>query len=104
MKISRKQALKTMAAGTLATVSAPACSAALDDVAPLTGAGSVSRAVCRWCYENIPLEHLCEAARGMGLESVELLGPNEWPVAIKYGLTCAMSNGSSLGIPRGFND
>ncbi|MDV3309850.1 MAG: TIM barrel protein [Cyclobacteriaceae bacterium] len=104
MKISRKQALKTMAAGTLATVSAPAFSAALDNLAPLTLAGNVNHSVCRWCYQNIPLEQLCEAAKGMGLKSVELLGPNEWPVAIKYGLTCAMSNGSSLGIPRGFND
>src|SRR5690606_39559073 len=100
MKISRKQALKTMAAGTLATVSAPAFSAALDNLAPLTLAGNVNHSVCRWCYQNIPLEQLCEAAKGMGLKSVELLGPNELPVAIKYGLTCAIANGSKLGIPR----
>ncbi|HEY8513703.1 MAG TPA: TIM barrel protein [Cyclobacteriaceae bacterium] len=104
MKITRKQALKTMAAGTLATVSVPAFSAALDKLAPLPLAGNVNHSVCRWCYQNIPLEQLCEAAKGMGLKSVELLGPNEWPVAIKYGLTVAMSNGSSLGIPKGFND
>jgi hydroxypyruvate isomerase len=104
MKITRKQALKTMAAGTLATVSVPAFSAALDKLAPLSLAGNVNHSVCRWCYQNIPLEQLCEAAKGMGLKSVELLGPNEWAVAIKYGLTCAMSNGSPLGIPKGFND
>lgn len=93
-----------MAAGTLATVSVPAFSAALDKLAPLSLAGNVNHSVCRWCYQNIPLEQLCEAAKGMGLKSVELLGPNEWAVAIKYGLTCAMSNGSPLGIPKGFND
>ncbi|MFO7258360.1 MAG: TIM barrel protein [Bacteroidota bacterium] len=104
MKLTRKQALKTMAAGTLATISVPAFSAALDKLTPLSLVGNVNHSVCRWCYQNIPLEQLCEAAKGMGLKSVELLGPNEWPVAIKYGLTCAMSNGSPLGIPRGFND
>jgi len=104
MKISRKQALKTMAAGTLATMSAPAFSAALDNLVPEDLAGNINHSVCQWCYQDIPLEQLCEAAKGMGLKSVELLGPKDWPVAIRYGLTCAMSNGSNLGIPRGFND
>lgn len=93
-----------MAAGTLATMSAPAFSAALDNLVPEDLAGNINHSVCQWCYQDIPLEQLCEAAKGMGLKSVELLGPKDWPVAIRYGLTCAMSNGSNLGIPRGFND
>lgn len=104
MKISRKQALKTMAASALGSISIPAFSAAMDKMERLDLAGNVNHSVCRWCYQNIPLEQLCEAAKGMGLKSVELLNPAEWPVAIKYGLTCAMSFGSPLGIPRGFND
>src|SRR5690606_41878749 len=104
MKISRKQALKTMAAGTLRSMAIPSSSAALKNIPTLALAGNINHSVCQWCYGNIPLEQLCEAAKGMGLKSVELLGPKDWPVAIRYGLTCAMSNGSSLGIPRGFND
>lgn len=104
MKISRKQALKTMAAGTLGSMAIPSFSAALKNIPTLALAGNINHSVCQWCYGNIPLEQLCEAAKGMGLKSVELLGPQDWPVAIRYGLTCAMSNGSSLGIPKGFND
>jgi hydroxypyruvate isomerase len=40
----------------------------------------------------------------MGLQSIELLNPDEWPVVMEYGLTCAMANAAGPGgIPRGFN-
>jgi hydroxypyruvate isomerase len=104
MKISRKQAIRTMAAGTIGSMTIPSFSSALNNLSTMTLTGNINQSVCRWCYQKIPLEQLCEAAKGMGLKSVELLGADEWPVAIRYGLTCAMSNGSSLGIPRGFND
>lgn len=93
-----------MAAGTLGSMAIPSFSAALKDIPTPALAGNINHSVCQWCYGNIPLEQLCEAAKGMGLKSVELLGPNDWPVAIRHGLTCAMSNGSGLGIPKGFND
>ncbi len=38
----------------------------------------------------------------MGIESVELLNPDEWPVVRAHGLTCAMANGTTT-IPKGFN-
>lgn len=104
MKITRKQALRTMAAGTIGSMAIPSFSAALNNLSTMTLNGNVNHSVCQWCYHDIPLEQLCEAAKGMGLKSVELLGPDDWPVAIRHGLTCAMSNGSSLGIPKGFND
>jgi len=104
MKISRKQALKAMAAGAVGSISIPSFSAAMENIENLNLADNIQQSVCRWCYQNIPLDQLCEAAKAMGLKSVELLHPNEWDVAIKHGLTCAMSFGSDLGIPKGFND
>ena len=64
----------------------------------------VNHSACRWCYNDIPLEQLCESAQELGLKSIELLEPKEWDIAIKYGLTCAISNGSPLHITKGFND
>lgn len=64
----------------------------------------VNHSACRWCYNDIPLEQLCESAQELGLKSIELLDPKEWDIAIKYGLTCAISNGSPLHITKGFND
>jgi len=65
--------------------------------------GNVNHSVCRWCYDKIPLEDLCRASKEMGIQSVELQGPKEWPVIQKYGLSCAMANGAGFGIERGWN-
>lgn len=66
--------------------------------------GKVNHSACRWCYADIPLEQLAEHAQDIGLQSIELLGPDEWKVMTSRGLTCAISNGSPLGITKGFND
>jgi hydroxypyruvate isomerase len=66
--------------------------------------GKVNHSVCRWCYNSIPLEDLCKAAKNIGLTSIELTGPDEWPILKKYGLTSAMPNGAGKGIEKGFND
>jgi len=52
--------------------------------------GRIRHSVCRWCYSGISLDDLCQAGREMGLESVELLQPNEIATVRKYDLTCAM--------------
>jgi len=70
-----------------------ALAAALERLAPVPLKGRIHHSVCAWCYGGIPLETLCQAAKRIGIESVELLGPKEWPVAKKYGLTCAMCSG-----------
>jgi hydroxypyruvate isomerase len=66
--------------------------------------GKVNHSACRWCYNKIPLEELVDKAKDMGLKSIELLNPNEWDVALKRGMNCAISFGSELGIMKGFND
>jgi len=65
--------------------------------------GRINHSVCRWCYGRIPLEELCKAAKAMGIMSVELLGPKDWPVVKQFGLTCAMASVPGTGIPKGFN-
>ncbi|HTE33461.1 MAG TPA: TIM barrel protein [Chryseolinea sp.] len=66
--------------------------------------GKVNHSVCRWCYKDIPLEDLCKAAKDIGIASIELTGPEEWPVLQKYGLTSALPWGAGKGIVDGFND
>jgi hydroxypyruvate isomerase len=65
-------------------------------------AGPLRQSVCRWCYPDLPLDALARAAADIGLASVELLDPPEWPVVQKYGLTCAMANGATT-ITAGLN-
>ncbi len=101
--IPRRTALRTVAAG--ATVAALASDLSRRVMAAEKGElkGRINHSVCRWCYNQIPLEDLCRAARDLGLGSVELLRLDEIPVARKYDLTCAMVSGIPGGIERGLN-
>jgi hydroxypyruvate isomerase len=67
-------------------------------------AANISHSACRWCYSDIPLEALCERGRDLGLQSIELTGPADWPVLRRYGLTSAMGNDAFMSLTKGFND
>ncbi len=60
--------------------------------------------VCRWCYSSYTLEELCDIAKDIGIQSIELLNPSEWDIVLNRGLKVALSNGSSLGITKGWNN
>src|SRR5260370_9395668 len=64
--------------------------------------GRLKQSVCRWCYKDIPLEDLARESAKLGLKGMDLIGPEEWPVVQKYGLTPAMTTGGGT-IPHGLN-
>jgi hydroxypyruvate isomerase len=70
--------------------------------------GRINQSVCEWCFvgdnsvKPMTLERLCQVAAAMGLKSVELVQPENWPILKKHGLICAMAN--SHGFVKGFND
>ncbi|MFT3684653.1 MAG: TIM barrel protein [Phycisphaerales bacterium] len=73
-------------------------------VAPAKLKGNINHSVCAWCYGGMPLEKLCEQAAAMGIKSVELLGEDQWAIAKKYGLTCAVAGQVKANpIHRGWN-
>ncbi len=73
---------------------------AQEDSPPLKG--RINQSVSRWCYNRIPLDVLCKFCRKIGIKSVELIGPKDWPVVKEHGLTCAMVS-SGTPLTRGFN-
>ncbi len=66
--------------------------------------GSIKHSACKWCYPNIPLEQFTEIAKDINLSSIELLDPEQWEIVLSKGIQCAISNGSKLGITKGFNN
>lgn len=50
----------------------------------------IRHSVSQWCFPGLPLADLCRAVKPMGIESVELLEPPEWPVVRAHGLVCAL--------------
>jgi hydroxypyruvate isomerase len=104
-RISRRSVLRTLAAGSAATAAvglSPPPTVA-EEPAPLQLKGRINHSVCKWCYGKISLEDLCKASKAMGIRSIDLMGPKEWPILKKHGLTCAMANGAGMGIAKGFN-
>lgn len=63
--------------------------------------GNIKQSVCKWCYGSIPLDEFARYCASIGIKSVELVEPKDWPVLIKHGLVCAMT--PSHGITRGLN-
>src|ERR1051326_210058 len=91
-KIPQRPALSKMAAGPAAASAAASLAertTAADSSAELKG--RINHSVCKWCYPSVKLEDLCVAGKAMGLQSIELLGPEDWPTLRKHGLTCAMA-------------
>jgi hydroxypyruvate isomerase len=70
------------------------------------GASSIKQSVCRWCYSAMSVEDLAANSKRIGLVSVELLDPEDFPTIAKHGLVCAMTNAPGdprTRIPKGFN-
>jgi hydroxypyruvate isomerase len=69
--------------------------------------GRIHQSVCLWCYngymkkENLTLDSFAAKCANLGLKSIELTGPGEWPTLKKHGLICAMV--PSHGIGKGLN-
>lgn len=80
-------------------VPGPARAAAETPPAPK---GKLKQSICRWCHGKLSLDDLARNAAEMGYASIELIGPGDWPVVKKYGLTCAMTSGAG-SIARGLN-
>lgn len=71
---------------------------------PIVSNSPIKHSVCKWCYSGIPLEQFAEHCQDLHIQSIELLNPNEWDTVLNKGLSCAISNGSPLGITQGFNN
>jgi hydroxypyruvate isomerase len=104
-RVSRRTFIRNaslVAAGTVAGALAGKGYAAAADIERIVKNGRINQSVCRWCYGKLSLDELCAVAAKMGLKSVELLSPEDFPTVKKHGLICAMISTHNLN--RGLND
>ncbi|MGQ0732315.1 MAG: hydroxypyruvate isomerase family protein [Acidobacteriota bacterium] len=64
----------------------------------------LTQSVCRWPFAKMPLRDFCRSVADLGLTAIDLLPPEEWPVAREFGLGCSMGSGLGGTIPDGLND
>ncbi|PJJ79324.1 hydroxypyruvate isomerase family protein [Mucilaginibacter auburnensis] len=107
MKLNRRATIKSMLTGAAALsvnnlLGAPLSSENKTSTMQLKG--NINHAVCRWCYNEIPLETLCAEGKKIGLKAIDLVGPDEWDTLKNYGLHSSMCNGAEINLVDGFND
>jgi hydroxypyruvate isomerase len=90
------------AAGTAAAVSHGHAAEHPDDAPWKIAKGRITQSVVHWCFKPMPVEDLARGAAAIGLKSVELVAPSDWPILKQHGLTCAIA--SSHGFVKGWND
>ncbi len=90
-----------VAVAALAAESHAPVAAAKDDPSWKIENGRIKQSVVQWCFNPMPLGDLARAAAVLGLQSVEIVAPEDWHVLKKYGLVCAMT--PSHGFVRGLN-
>jgi hydroxypyruvate isomerase len=103
--MSRRSALRKAAGSTVALATAASLSQRLQAADDATSKLKcrIRHSVCQWCYGKIPLDDLCQAAKAIGLESIDLLEIKDFPTLKKHGLVCAMVSGVPGGIGSGLN-
>jgi hydroxypyruvate isomerase len=90
--ITRRSALRTMAgAATAAGVAASIRTRILAAESDPRLKGRINHSVCKSCLPKTSLDDLCKAAREVGIPSIDLMPPPNWPTLKKYGLTCAIA-------------
>ncbi|MDF4204813.1 TIM barrel protein [Maribacter sp. SA7] len=65
---------------------------------------NINHSVCYWCYGSIPFEDFLKNLVELDIRSVDLVGPDEFPLLKKYNIHAAMCWGAGMGIEKGFND
>lgn len=104
---NRRQAMKNIALSAAGALAMPGIAQAghhpsLSDQTPATGS-ALNHSVCRWCYNSMKLEELCEQVKPMGITSIELTTPADWPTLQRYGLTCAVGTLPDASLTEGYN-
>ena len=70
----------------------PGASAQAPSSGKVVSNGRIRQSACKWCYPRQSLAELAQAGREMGLQSIELVDPKDFPILIEHGLQCAMVN------------
>ncbi|AGA78105.1 hydroxypyruvate isomerase family protein [Echinicola vietnamensis] len=65
--------------------------------------GNINHSVCRWTYGHLSLDELCVLIKDIGFNAIDLLGPDDWPTAQKYGVYSSMCNGAEISLEEGFS-
>jgi hydroxypyruvate isomerase len=104
-KTDRRSLLKSMLSGAaVAGISGILSSFKNSESFSYIQKNNINHSVCRWCFNDIPIETFCASIKTMGLKGIDLVGPKDWDMLKKYGLQSTMCNGAEISTAIGWND
>jgi len=65
--------------------------------------GNIQHSVCYWIFQDIPLEKFCHLLMDNGINTIDLIGPKDWPLLKKLGMNLGIANGAEIGLNEGWN-
>ncbi len=102
---TRRHILKKLLISGSAVVAAPALSfASCTTVVDNNRKGNINHSVCRWTFEHLSVEELCNAVKKLGFSAIDLVGPKDWNILKKHSVHSSMCNGAEISLTEGFND
>jgi len=91
----------TLSASALAARVGPAkVNVPMESVVKAAVKGNIKHSISKWCYNSIPLGQFCDICKEIGIVSIELLRPRDFPTMKEKGMICAMT--SSHPLKEGF--
>lgn len=107
MTTSRRNVLKNLALGVSAIVAAPASCLVSENESQkkLKLKGNINHSVCRWTYDFLSLDELCNVVKKIGFSAIDLVGPKDWPTLQKHGIYSSMCyTAGANSLTKGWND
>jgi hydroxypyruvate isomerase len=106
--ITRRTMLQSAAAAVLA---GSTTGLAVETKGPAVTKGRIKQSLVEWCYtktgDQWSIDKLCEVANALGVTSVEICPPSDYPTLKKYGLKCAIGSidmSPDAPFKKGFNN
>ena len=63
----------------------------------------LKHSVARWCLSQYTLEEILPRLKELGINSIDLIGPNEFEVLKKHDFHCSMCEGAAISLTEGWN-
>ncbi len=105
--MNRRQTIKNLALGSLLL---PSLSGAFaneietTEVLKLKLKGKINHSVCRWTFDNLKIEELCQLVKKIGFSAIDLVELKDFPILKKYGIDSSMCTGAHISLTEGWND
>ncbi len=103
-KTSRRDLLKTLAAGSLAASGIGSLASFAKENKMKGLKGNINHSVCRWTFGKLSVAELCIAVKKNGFSAIDLVGPKDWPVLKEHGVFSSMCNVAEINLIDGWNE